>query len=64
MTIRIEVDGEAHELTDDQIVEEFTWANMQDSNHCRRIRKKIFEAVLALARTDAGNDGTSMRGRP
>lgn len=51
MKIRIEVDGNAAELTDDQIAEEFDWHNMRDSNHCRRVRRKIFEALLALART-------------
>jgi hypothetical protein len=46
--ITIEVDGEVTELVGDKIVEEFTWHNMRDSNHCRRVRKKIFDAVLAL----------------
>jgi hypothetical protein len=50
MKIVIEVDGEVTELSGDQIDEEFSWHNIRDSNHCRRVRRKIFEAVLALAR--------------
>lgn len=60
MKIKIKVDGEVAELSDDQIVEEFTWHNMRDSNHCRMVRRKIFEEVLALAlalaRADNGSD--------
>jgi pyruvate-formate lyase len=52
LKIRIEVDGEAAEFTDEQIAEEFAWHNMRDSNHCRTVRRKIFEALLALARTN------------
>jgi hypothetical protein len=49
LKIKIEVDGEVAELADDEIIKEFTWHNMRDSNHCRRVRRKIFEAVLAFA---------------
>jgi len=59
LKIKIEVDGETAELTGDQIAEEFTWHNMRDSNHCRRVRRKIFEALLALARSGSGIDETT-----
>ena len=54
LKIKIEVDGEAAELTGDQIAEEFAWHNMRDSNHCRRVRRKIFEEILALAMVGNG----------
>lgn len=50
MKIKIVVDGKTIDLANDQIAEEFSWHNMRDSNHCRVIRKKIFDAVLALAK--------------
>ncbi len=52
MKIQIDVDGELTELAGDQIVAEFMWHNMRDSNHCRRVRRKIFDAVLVLAGAD------------
>lgn len=45
MKINIEVDGEITEFTDDQIVEEFDWHNIRNSNHCLRVRRKIFKAM-------------------
>ncbi len=48
MKIKIEVDGHGAELTGDEIAAEFDWHNLRDSNHCRMVRRKIFDAVLAL----------------
>lgn len=46
------VDGEHYELVGDEIAQEFSWHNMRDSNHCRRVRDRIFRAVLALKKRD------------
>lgn len=59
MRIRIEVDGEVTELVDDQIVEEFSWHNVRNSNHCRRVRRKILEALLVIAKAGNSNGVTT-----
>ena len=51
MTIKVEVDDQEAEFTLDELDEEFSWHNLRDSNHCRRVRRKMFEALLAIART-------------
>jgi hypothetical protein len=56
LKICVEIDGEAAELTNEQIVEEFAWHNARDSNHCRQVRRKILEAVLALAKANSGHE--------
>jgi hypothetical protein len=61
LKIKIEVDGEVAELTGDEIIEEFSWHNMRDSNHCRQVRRKILEAVLALAKSQPCHDEISPR---
>jgi len=63
LKIKIKVDGGVAELADDQIVEEFTWHNMRDSNHCRMVRRKIFEEVLVLARAGQADPKVSDEGR-
>lgn len=56
MKIKIKVDGKVSELSADGITEEFAWHNIRDSNHCREVRRKIFEAVLTLARSRSSAD--------
>lgn len=53
--IKIEVDGEYAELAGHQIADQFHWHNMRDSNHCRRVRQKIFDALIALAKAGDSN---------
>jgi len=50
MKIQIEHDNEPSEFTEEEIIEEFSWHNMRDSNHSRVVRRKIFEAVLKAAK--------------
>ena len=52
LKIAIDIDGETYEFCDDQVTEEFDWHNLRDSNHCRRVRRKIFEALLAIAKSN------------
>lgn len=52
MKIEIDVDGKTYEFYDDQIAKEFDWHNLRDSNHCRRVRRKIFEALLTIAKSN------------
>ncbi len=47
VSITITVDGADSVLEDADILEEFTWHNMRDSNHSRRVRQRIIEALLA-----------------
>lgn len=54
MKIKIEVDGEITEFTDDQIVEEFDWHNIRNSNHCLRVRRKIFKAMYDELKNEKG----------